>query len=409
MRPTAEYDLVVYGATGFTGKLVAEHLATRYGAAGELRWALAGRSREKLMAVRKSLNLPDNFPLVGADANDPSSLKRLAQQARLCISTVGPYQVYGSALVAACAAAGTDYIDLCGEPAWMRAMIDAHEDTARSSGARIVFSCGFDSIPFELGVLALQRAAETANGVPFQSVKGRVLKLRGTASGGTLASLRANVGSAADPQVRALLIDPFSLTPGFRGPEQGDATAPRFDAALGVWLAPFLMATINTRNVHRSNYLQRHRYGENFVYEEMMVAGPGPRGEETAKAIAGASAGLAKADGPKPGEGPSLAEREAGSYELLFTGSTPPGSMPSREKLQAVVTGDRDPGYGSTSKMVAETALCLLAETKGSAGGMWTPAALLEERLQERLVNHAGLTFTITSDIEPLSLSSKVE
>jgi short subunit dehydrogenase-like uncharacterized protein len=406
MRPTAEYDLVVYGATGFTGKLVAEHLATRYGAAGELRWALAGRSREKLMAVRKSLNLPDNFPLVGADANDPSSLKRLAQQTRICISTVGPYQVYGSAMVAACAAAGTDYIDLCGEPAWMRAMIDAHEDSARSSGARIVFSCGFDSIPFELGVLALQRAAETAEGAPLQSVKGRVLKLRGTPSGGTLASLRANVGSAADPQVRALLIDPFSLTPGFRGPEQADATAPRYDEALGVWLAPFLMATINTRNVHRSNYLQRHRYGKDFVYEEMMVAGPGPRGEETARAIASASAGLAKADGPKPGEGPSLEEREAGLYELLFMGSTPSGTQ-----LRAVVTGDRDPGYGSTSKMVAETALCLLGETQGThgGGGMWTPAALLEERLIERLVNHAGLTFTIRSDIEPLSLSSKVE
>jgi short subunit dehydrogenase-like uncharacterized protein len=169
------------------------------------------------------------------------------------------------------------------------------------------------------------------------------------------------------------------------------------------------MATINTRNVHRSNYLQRHRYGENFVYEEMMVAGPGPRGEETAQAIAGASAGLAKADGPKPGEGPSLEEREAGSYELLFTGMTPPGATPSDTKLQAVVTGDRDPGYGSTSKMIAETALCLLAETKVSDGGMWTPAALLEERLIERLVNHAGLTVTVTGDIEQRSLSSKVE
>ena len=226
MRPTAEYDLVVYGATGFTGKLVAEHLATRYGAAGELRWALAGRSREKLMAVRKSLNLPDNFPLVGADANDPASLKRLAQQTRICISTVGPYQVYGSAMVAACAAAGTDYIDLCGEPAWMRAMIDAHEDTARSSGARIVFSCGFDSIPFELGVLALQRAAETANGAPLQRVKGRVLKLRGTFSGGTLASLRATVGlrsRSASPGTahRSLLVDtriPRSGTRGRHGP-----------------------------------------------------------------------------------------------------------------------------------------------------------------------------------------------
>src|ERR1700722_9794094 len=297
MRPTAEYDLVVYGATGFTGKLVAEHLATRYGAAGELRWALAGRSREKLMAVRKSLNLPDNFPLIGANANEPASLKRLAQQTRICISAVGPYQIYGSALVAACAAAGTDYVDLCGEPAWMRGMIDSHEETARSSGARIVFSCGFDSIPFELGVLAVQRAAEAAEGAPLKHVKARVLKLRGTFSGGTLASLRANVAAAADPAVRALLTDHFSLTPGFRGPAQPDNTAPQLDTALGVWLVPFLTATINIRNVHRSNYLQHHRYGTDFFYDEMLVAGRGAQGEATAKAVAGANAGLAKAEG----------------------------------------------------------------------------------------------------------------
>ena len=388
MRATAEYDLVVYGASGFTGKLVAEHLASHYGARGSLRWALAGRSREKLADVRKSIGLPGDFPLIVADADDASSLSRLANTTRVCISTVGPYQLYGSAMVAACAAAGTDYIDLCGEPAWMHSMIVAHEEKARSTGARIVFSCGFDSIPFELGVLTLQRAAEAAGEAPLKIVKARVLKLRGSLSGGTLASLRASVSAAADPTVRALLNDPFSLTPGFRGPEQPDATAPQFDATLGVWLAPFLMATINTRNVHRSNYLQGCRYGADFIYEEMMVTGPGPKGEATAKAIAAANAGLAQADGPKPGEGPSLQEREAGSYEILFLGSTPSG-----ETLEVIVTGDRDPGYGSTSKMIAETALCLLNDAKDVRAGVWTPGAAMGERLTERLVRHAGLSF----------------
>jgi short subunit dehydrogenase-like uncharacterized protein len=393
MRARAEHDLVVYGATGFTGKLVAEHLAARYGTGENLRWALAGRSRDKLTGLRQSVGLPENFPLIVADANDPSSLQRLAEQTRVCVSTVGPYQIYGSALVAACAAVGTDYVDLCGEPAWMRAMIDAHEKTARSSGARIVFSCGFDSIPFELGVLTLQRAAEAAAGTPLKRVEARVMKLRGGYSGGTLASLRANIVAAADPAIRALLTDPFSLTPGFRGPDQPDGTAPRFDTTLGVWLAPFLMAMINTRNIHRSNYLQNHRYGADFIYEEMMVAGQGPQGEATAKAIAGASAGLAKMEGPKPGEGPSLEEREAGFYEVSFSGSTPSGVT-----IGTLVTGDRDPGYGSTSKMVAETAICLLRGAKETAGGIWTPGAALGERLTEHLAKHAGLTFTVTRD-----------
>jgi short subunit dehydrogenase-like uncharacterized protein len=252
-----------------------------------------------------------------------------------------------------------------------------------------VFSCGFDSIPFELGVLTLQRAAEAAGEAPLKIVKARVLKLRGSLSGGTLASLRASVSAAADPTVRALLNDPFSLTPGFRGPEQPDATAPQFDSTLGVWLAPFLMATINTRNVHRSNYLQDCGYGADFIYEEMMVTGPGPQGEATAKAIVAANAGLAKADGPKPGEGPSLQEREAGSYEIVFLGSTPSGST-----LKATVTGDRDPGYGSTSKMIAETALCLLSDATDVRGGVWTPGAAMGERLTARLVRRAGVAFT---------------
>jgi short subunit dehydrogenase-like uncharacterized protein len=389
VRNAAQHDLVVYGATGFTGGLIAGHLAGRYGAKGDLRWALAGRSRDKLARVRQSIGLPEDFPLIVADADDPASLQGLAQKTRLCVSAVGPYQLHGSGLVAACAAAGTDYVDLCGEPAWMRAMIDAHEETARSSGARIVLSCGFDSIPFELGVLAVQRAAEATAGALLKHVRARVLKLRGSISGGTLASLRANLSAAADPAVRALLADPFSLTPGFRGPEQPDATAPRFDEELGMWLAPFMMATINTRNVHRSNYLQGCRYGADFIYDEMIVAGPGPQGEATANAIVAGNAGLAKSDGPKPGEGPSLEEREAGSYEILFLGSTPSG-----EKFRAVVTGDRDPGYGSTSKMIAETALCLLDEACDAAGGVWTPGAAMGERLMARLIRNAGLTFT---------------
>jgi short subunit dehydrogenase-like uncharacterized protein len=307
------------------------------------------------------------------------------------LSTVGPYQLYGSGLVAACAAGGTDYLDLCGEPIWMRQMIDAHEAQARKTGARIVFSCGYDSLPFELGVFFLQQAAKQRLGSSVARVKGRVRKMKGTFSGGTAASMRAIFAAAAnDPDLLPKLRDPFVLTPGFEGPKQPPGNKPLFDEDIGMWAAPFVMANINTRNVHRSNFLLGFPYGRDFVYDEMMVAGPRDTGEATAKAIIAANNKLGAQGGPKPGEGPSKEERDSGYYDLLFVGLAPDG-----RQVKAAVTGDRDPGYGSTSKMIAECAICLRRDTLDIAGGFWTPGAAMKDALLKRLVDHAGMTFTI--------------
>ncbi|MCO5129581.1 MAG: saccharopine dehydrogenase NADP-binding domain-containing protein [Xanthobacteraceae bacterium] len=391
MKSSAQFDVVVYGASGFTGRLVAEYLATRAGAPHDLKWAMAGRSLDKLAAVRDEIGAPKDIPLIAADAADPASLDAMLGETRAVVTTVGPYQLYGSELVAACAASGTDYLDLCGEPVWMRQMIDKHQDTARASGARIVFSCGYDSIPFELGVFFLQDAAKKAFGAPFSRVKGRVRKMKGTFSGGTAASMKAIFAAAAsDPTLLPMLRDPFVLTPGFAGPKQPPGNKPLFDDDLDVWLTPFVMANINTRNVHRSNFLLGFPYGRDFVYDEMMIAGPGDAGEERAKAMVAANNKMGAQGGPKPGEGPSKAEREAGYFDLLFLGVGPDG-----RRMRAVVTGDRDPGYGCTSKMIAESAICLVREAPEVAGGIWTPGAALGHRLVKRLSDHAGMTFGI--------------
>ena len=382
-----DFDIIVYGATGFTGRLVAEYLVQAYPGRG--RWAMAGRSATKLAEVRDLIGAPADTPLVVADADDPASITAMAQRTEVVLTTVGPYQLYGGALVAACAAAGTAYVDLCGEPAWMRQMIDAHHDEARRTGARIVFSCGFDSIPFDLGVLTLQEAALARHGRPAPRVKGRVRKMQGGFSGGTAASLKATLAAAArDPSLVKLLTSSFALTPGFTGPHQPTGLIPEYDTAIGAWVAPFVMAPINTKNVHRTNFLLDQRYGADFVYDEMMVApGLGELGKVAAEAIAKINP-FAGDKGPKPGDGPSKDERENGFYDLLFVGLMPDGT-----RVDAVVTGDKDPGYGSTSKMIAESALCLVEDVQGG-GGIWTPGALMGSPLRDRLKSKAGLTFT---------------
>lgn len=229
----AEFDIVVYGASGFTGRLVAEYLAARYGG-GDLKWAIAGRDLDKLASVREAIGAPRDLPLVAADAGNPASLRSMAARTASVLSTVGPYQLYGSDLIAVCAASGTDYLDLCGEPIWMRQMIDAHEAEARRSGARIVFSCGYDSLPFELGVFFLQQAAKDRFGSALSRVKGRVRKMKGTFSGGTAASMKAIFSAAAnDPSLLPKLRDSFVLTPGFEGPKQPPGNKPLFDEDLG--------------------------------------------------------------------------------------------------------------------------------------------------------------------------------
>lgn len=383
------FDLVVHGATGFTGRLVVEYLLRRYPAGSGVRWAMGGRNADKLAAVRDEVGAPTDTPLIVTDTTNPASLQALMDQTRLVLTTVGPYQLYGNELVAACASAGVDYVDLCGEPAWMRHMIDAHHAAAQASGARIVFSCGFDSIPFDLGVFKLQNDMRQRFGHPASRVRGRVRKMKGTFSGGTAASLKATMAAAAtNPAVLDLLRNPFSLTPGFEGPRQPPGHKPMVDEVLGLWVAPFIMAAINTRNVYRSNFLLNHAYGTDFVYDEMLVTGAGDKGEAVANAVA-ADKSLGSDDGPKPGEGPSRAERDAGFYDVLFVGTDAQG-----QQLRVGVTGDRDPGYGSTSKMIAEAAVCLLQDATGTPGGIWTPAAAMGEPLMARLQANAGLTFT---------------
>src|SRR5213080_2068045 len=311
--PSSKFDITVYGATGFTGQLVAEYLAQHYSGKGDPKWALAGRSLEKLASVRDAIGAPADTALIRADASDPASLKAMVDQTRSVLSTVGPYQLYGSELVAACVATGTDYFDLCGEPVWMRQMIDAHQATAQSSGARIVFSYGFDSLPFELGVFFCQETAKKILGAPVGRVKGRVRAMKGTFSGGTAASIKATFAAAAkDLSLVALLKNPFVLTPGFEGPKQPPGNKPLLDEDLKSWVAPFVMSTINTRNVHRSNMLMEFPYGKDFIYDEMILTGPGEQGEADARKVVAAvnAARLGSSGGPKPGKGPSKEERE---------------------------------------------------------------------------------------------------
>ncbi|RHW17870.1 saccharopine dehydrogenase [Sphingomonas gilva] len=381
----SDFDIIVYGATGFTGRLVAEYLAR----SGATNWAMGGRSLSKLQEVRASVGAPAGTPLITANADDPASLRAMVERAKVVISTVGPYQLYGSDLVAACAASGTAYVDLCGEPAWMREMIDAHEGAATASGARIVFSCGFDSIPFDLGVWKLQQVARERHGKPAARVKGRVMAMQGGFSGGTAASLKATMAAAArNPSLVKLLTDPFALTPGFDGPAQPMGMLPHVDESVGKWVAPFIMAPINTKNVHRTNFLLGHAYGEDFRYDEMMVTGLGEVGRAAAEALQKFNP-LASDKGPRPGEGPSKEERESGFYEVQFIGEVEGG-----DEVRVTVKGDRDPGYGSTSKMIAESARCLIEDVEGN-GGIWTPGGIMAEPLVGRLEAKAGLSFAV--------------
>jgi short subunit dehydrogenase-like uncharacterized protein len=404
-----EFDLIVFGATGFTGRLVAEYLHLS-GAAGA-RWAIAGRSLDKLAAVRDALHLPASVALLKADASDAAALKALVGRTHVVITTVGPYQLHGEPLATACAENGTDYVDLCGEPLWMARMIDKLTPLAQKSGARIVFSCGFDSIPFDLGVVYLQAEAQQRFRAPLGEVRGRVARLKGTASGGTLASMMETIAAVRrEPQLIKIMANPFALTPGFKGPRQPGGQGADFDDWADAWTGPFVMATINTKNVHRSNALRGHPWGEGFIYSEKMLTGKpgqGDKGRKKAFSLARFTKlqNLALGFGPtrallrrfvltQPGDGPDKAAREAGHYVVWFSGKTANGEM-----LRAVVKGDRDPGYGSTCKLISEAALCLVQDVGRDVtpGGVWTPGSAMGLALVRRLHERAGLTFEIAS------------
>jgi len=399
-------DVILFGASGFTGRLVAEALQARAAAGAGFQWALAGRSADRLAAVRQAIGAPDTLPLLTADATDATALASLVRRARVVITTVGPYTRHGTTLATACAEAGTDYVDLCGEPLWMARMVRQLQAPAEASGARIVFSCGFDSVPFDLGVLFLQTEALRRFGQPLQRVQGRVLRMRGGLSGGTAASLLATLDATdGDPAAARLLADPFALTPGFRGPVQPDGEEARQDQPGGAWSGPFVMAMINTKNVHRSNALRGHPWGRDFAYDERMATGDGLAGRVAAQLLSGRTrlqnlalgwppsrALIGRLALPQPGQGPSRRQREAGSFDLRFTGHARDG-----RSLAATVHGDLDPGYGCTSRMLAEAALCLLQDVPRQAtpGGVWTPGAAMGLALLRRLQDHAGLRFAL--------------
>jgi short subunit dehydrogenase-like uncharacterized protein len=393
MKSAKQFDIVVYGATGFTGQLVAEYLAAHYKNDSGLKWAMAGRSLDKLKSVRDAIGAPADTPLIAADSGDVGALKAMVEQTKSVLTTVGPYQWYGNELIAACVAAGTDYLDLCGEPVWMRQMIDEHEAAAKASGARILFSCGFDSVPFELGAFYVQDEARRAFGAPALRVKGRVRDMRGTFSGGTAASGRATFEAIAkDLSLVAILNDHFALTPGFKGAKQPKGNKPVYDEEMQSWTAPFTMALINTRNVHRSNMLMGFPYGQEFVYDEMVLTGPGEKGEANAKKVMAANNEKTGPNARKPGEGPSKEEQENGLYDLLYVAVAPDG-----REVRISVKGDRDPGYGSTSKIISECAICMVRDTPDVPAGFWTPGAAMQHKLIKRLSENAGLTFAVES------------
>ena len=379
-------DVVIYGATGFTGKLVVEYMQENYGNDESVSWAIAGRSEEKLKAVSEDLKIGSNVPHLLVDSNDTDSIESMVKQTKCVLTTVGPYQLYGAKILQQCVIHGVDYVDLCGEPGWMHEMINEYSNQAKETGARIVFSCGFDSIPFDLGVYFLQKEVIAQHGQPAPNVRGRVRAMNGEFSGGTAASLGATMASLKEkPELFEVLINPFALSNGFTGPEQAQDSKPVYDAKLETWVAPFFMAPINTKNVHRSNVLMDHLYGEDFCYNEMWIQGPGEEGKAAAEFVASINP---LADAPAPGEGPSKESRDNGNYDVLFCADLADGST-----IQAAVSGDLDPGYGSTSKMIAESAICLVKECPELVGGIYTPAPAMGEKLIARLQANAGLDF----------------
>lgn len=385
---SSEFDIIVYGATGYTGRLVAEYLGNHYGARADgPKWAMAGRSLSKLETVRDEIGASADTPLVVADADDPASLRAMCERTRVVLTTVGPYQLYGDTLLAACVETGTDYADLCGEPAWMAEKIEEHHARAKETGARICFSSGFDSIPFDLGVMMTQEAAKDRFGAPAPRIRGRVRAMQGTFSGGTAASLGATMQAAVrKPAILSVLRDPFALTPGFTGPDQPSGMVPQHEDDLGKWAAPFVMAPINTKNVHRTNFLLGHPYGEDFAYDEMVLTSPGDAGRKMAEAAQEMMKNPFGSKPPKPGEGPTKEERETGYYDVLFI-----ADMPGGETLHYGVKGKYDPGYGSTSRMLAETGMALL--DCEAEGGIGTPGSFLGKALVDRLQDHAEIAF----------------
>ena len=401
-----EIDILVFGATGFTGRLVTRYLKTRYGS-GNTTWAIAGRNAAKLDALATAQHLPHLVRQVIADSNYPESLAEAIGKSRVVLTTVGPYSKYGSEVVRLCAEMGVHYCDLTGEVHWMRRMIDTYQQTAERSGARIVHTCGFDCIPADVGTYFIQKAMRERHGVVARHVKYRARDFKGGFSGGTLDSMWTMAEQAAvDPSIDRLLADPYALDPvgSTRGLDGPDTMTPTFDTDFNAWVAPFVMAAIDTRVVRRTNALLGYPYGQDFRYDEGTLMPAGPLGFLGAAATAIGMNTLNAVTRvpltrdwlqrvlPKPGEGPSEATIEQGHFSIDFLARHP---QDSAKNMRGRVTGDRDPGYGSTSKMLAECAMALACDESLVGGGFWTPASALGDALLERLPANAGVRFEL--------------
>lgn len=401
-----DIDVIIWGATGFTGEICAEFLDEHYGNSN-LKWAIAGRSEDKLRKVRKALDLGDNIETIIADSHDVESLRAMAKRARVILTTVGPYARYGNELVQVCAEEGTHYCDLTGEVHWMRKMIDAHQAKAEESGARLVHTCGFDSIPSDIGTYFLQQQMLATHGVPASVVKFRLKAAKGGASGGTIDSMMAMMEqSQQDSSIKATLADPYALNPAGadRGLDGPDRSISDYDADFDTWVGPFVMAQINTRVVRRSNALMGFEYGHDFRYDEAMLMPKGPLGWAGAAGLSVGTLAMNNAAAweptrklmqrfmPKPGEGPDRETREAGFFDIEILGKHPTDAS---KNMKVRVQGDKDPGYGSTAKMLVESALCLAQDELDVGGGFWTPASAMGEQLLKRLPENAGVTFEV--------------
>jgi short subunit dehydrogenase-like uncharacterized protein len=381
-----QYEIILYGASGFTGELVAEYLGAEH---PDLRWAIAGRNQQKLEALRLKLGLP-GLPILIADSHNTEQLATLVRQTQTVISTVGPYAQYGTPLLETCAREGTHYCDLTGEAQWMAAVFEDVNPIAQASGARLVHCCGFDSIPSDLSVYFLQQQFKERFGRYASHVAGRMGRAAGGVSGGTVASLMYVAEQASkDTRIRETVMDPYALypanvTPGDDVPDQAGIA---WDENFESWTGPFVMAAINTKVVRRSHALAGLPYGQDFRYDESQLCSSRTKALLSAGGLGAVMAGtffsptraVLKKVLPDPGEGPDEATRNNGFFEFWAHGTD------GTHHLKVKVSGQRDPGYGATSRMLAQAGLCLSRDTLSVEGGIWTPASAMGNALLTRL------------------------
>ena len=405
------YAVVLYGATSFVGQITAHYLTeflsnTKDKDGADVTWAIAGRDEAKLNELQSKLG--STVDIILANSDDADSLDEMTKQTQVIISTVGPYLKYGEPLIKSCTTHGTDYVDLTGEAIFIKDMMDKYQDAAKQSGARIVNSCGFDSIPSDLGVYFTQTQAEEKFGSACDVIHMRVKAAKGGLSGGTIASMATifeEVGK--DKSRRKQVANPYLLNDDKDAPNvrQANVSKPEYDSEHKRWLAPFVMASINTRIVHRTNQLLNYEYGRDFKYDEAMWMQDGVKGQLSSYAMSAGLFGfatammvkpsrelLAKHVLPKSGSGPSAEEQANGYFDIRLFGETA-----NKDTINTKVTGDKDPGYGSTSRMLAQAALCLAQDISKEevGGGFWTPASAMGNHLLARLEEHAGLSFEV--------------